>query len=133
MISLHSIIQSAQQQCSIFRRVNKDHMHTAQAGRPHLLLSLIFISQVVSLCVLLGVGKPSNFTIEDLRNDENEDLMETTWGPILEAVTIEEDDSDGDEERAISTPDAMVFIELSDDEAVTMQEENKDELEELVE
>ena len=127
MISLHSIIQSAQQQCSIFRRVNKDHMHTAQAGRSHLLLSVIFISQVVSLCVLLGVGKPSNFTIEDLRNDENEDLMETTWGPILEAVTIEEDDRDGDEERAISTPDAMVFIELSDDEAVTMQEENKDE------
>ena len=77
--------------------------------------------QVVTLSVLLGLGKPNDFVIDEPRSGGNlpalsndgggsEDLMEDNWGPILEAVTIEEENRD--EEQA----SVMVSIELLDDE-----------------
>merc|ERR1719458_338739 len=79
------------------------------------------LKEVVTLSVLLGLGKPNDFVIDEpssggnlpaLSNDGggSEDLMEDNWGPILEAVTIEEENRD--EEQA----SVMVSIELLDDE-----------------
>jgi len=96
------------------QRITSDQRHT--------------LKEVVSLSVLLGLGKPNDFIIDEpssggnlpaLSNDGagTEDLMEDNWGPILEAVTIEEEDRD--EERAAFTPNVMVSIELLDDEDAT--------------
>merc|ERR1719458_2293192 len=79
------------------------------------------LKEVVTLSVLLGLGKPNDFVIDEpssggnlpaLSNDGcgSEDLMEDNWGPILEAVTIEEEDRD-DEQASV-----MVSIELLDDD-----------------
>ena len=84
---------------------------------------LFAIYQVISLSVLLGLGKPNSFIIDEVRSGGSaltndvagaEDLMEDNWGPILEAVTIEEENRD--EEHAASSPSVMVSIELSDDD-----------------
>jgi len=83
------------------------------------------LKEVVNLSVLLGLGGPNDFTIDEpscgenlptLSNDSGatEDLMEDNWGPILEAVTIEEEDRDEQEQEA----SVMVSVELFDDEDV---------------
>ena len=83
------------------------------------------IQQVVSLSVLLGLGRPDDFIIDEPSSGENlpalsndgagtEDLMEDNWGPILEAVTIEEENRG--EEQPASAPSVMVSIMLLDDE-----------------